>query len=136
MRFSDEYLTFNGKTIEAHWESNYYDFKAPYLKKTLTKLWFSFLPQLDVRADIGYITNRETSSTQQTIEYKTAIFELGSVDFSDFSFAVSITPQTKPIRMKAKQFTHLKITIDNTSATQTLTVLGLNLKVEYGGETK
>jgi hypothetical protein len=136
MRFSDEYLTFDGETINAHWESNFYDFKAPYLKKTMSKIWYSFLPELNVIADVGFITDKEISATKQRINYKTSIFELGSVDFSDFSFAVSINPQTKPIRLKAKQFTHLKITIDNNSDETTLTTLGLNLKVEYGGETK
>ena len=60
---------------------------------------------------------------------------LDDVDFADFSFQVSQNPQPFRLKMKAKKFTNLKITIDNNDDTDA-TILSLSLKVETGGESK
>ena len=133
MKFGEEYQTFNGTTIKAHWEMNFSDFKAPYLRKTMNKLWVLMQPQADSSAEIGYITNRNELITKKKISYKLTI--LDNVDFSDFSFQVSNNPQPFRLKMKAKKFTNLKIVIENNEDTDS-TILALTLKVEYGGESK
>jgi hypothetical protein len=60
---------------------------------------------------------------------------LDDVDFSDFSFQVSNNPQPFRLKLKAKKFTNLKITIDNKERTD-CTILALSLRVETGGESK
>lgn len=133
VRFGEEFQTFNRETIKAHWEMNFYDFGAEYLRKTMNRLWVLMQPQASSSAEIGYISNRNESPVKKRIEYKLSV--LDDVDFSDFSFQVSTNPQPFRLKMKAKKFTNLKIIIDNNEETDA-TILSLALKVEAGGESK
>lgn len=133
VKFGEEYQTFNGEAIKAHWEMNFSDFGAEYYRKTMNKLWVLMQPQASSSAEIGYISNRNESPVKKRIEYKLSV--LDNVDFSDFSFQVSNNPQPFRLKLKAKKFTNLKITIDNDEETDA-TILSLALKVEIGGESK
>lgn len=133
MKFGEEYQTFDSETIKAHWEMNFYDFGAEYLRKTMNRLWVLMQPQAKSSAEIGYISNRNESPVKKKIEYKLTV--LDDVDFSDFSFQISNNPQPFRLKMKAKKFTNLKITIDNNEDTDS-TILSLALRVEAGGESK
>lgn len=133
VKFGEEYQTFNGEAIKAHWEMNFSDFGAEYYRKTMNKLWVLMQPQASSSAEIGYISNRNESPVKKRIEYKLSV--LDNVDFSDFSFQVSNNPQPFRLKLKAKKFTNLKITIDNDEETDA-TILSLALKVEVGGESK
>lgn len=133
MRFGEEFADYDGTPINAHWDMNFYDFETPYLRKTMKKLWVLMQPQAKASAEIGYITNRNESPIKKKIEYSLVFFD--DVDFSDFSFQVSNNPQPFRLKLKAKKFTNLKITIDNTEDTD-CTILALSLRVETGGESK
>lgn len=133
MRFGEEFQTFDGETIKSHWEMNFYDFGAEYLRKTMNRLWVLMQPQANSSAEIGYISNRNESPMKKRIEYKLSV--LDDIDFSDFSFQISNNPQPFRLKMKAKKFTNLKITIDNQEETDA-TILSLALRVEAGGESK
>lgn len=136
MKFSPDFLTFNGVAIEEHWESSFMDFGANYLTKTLDKVYVGLQPQLKSQATINYISNIETGRLPVSIKYHRQIFQLGSVNFGDFSFALSTNPQPKRVRLKAKKWTYLKITIDNISATETCKILNFTINIVYGGESK
>lgn len=133
MRFGEEFQTYDGEIIKSHWEMNFYDFGAEYLRKTMNRLWVLMQPQAKSSAEIGYISNRNESPIKKKIEYKLTV--LNDVDFTDFSFQISNNPQPFRLKMKAKKFTNLKITIDNTEETDA-TILSLALRVEAGGESK
>ena len=133
MKFSEDYQTFNGETIKAHWEMNFSDFGAEYLRKTMNRLWVLLQPQTKSSAEIGYITNRNELVVKKHIEYSMVL--LDNVDFSDFSFSVSNNPQPFRLKMTAQKFTNLKIVIENNEDTDA-TILSLALKVEAGGESK
>lgn len=133
VKFGEEYQDFDGELIKAHWEMNFSDFGAEYYRKTMNRLWVLMQPQASCSADIGYISNRNESPVKKKIEYKLSV--LDDVDFSDFSFQVSNNPQPFRLKLKAKKFTNLKITIDNNEETDA-TILSLALKVEVGGESK
>ena len=133
MKWGDQFDGFDDKTIDAYWEMNFSDFDAAYLRKTMNRLWVLMQPQSHSSADIGYITNRSSSSTKKHIEYQTQV--LDNVDFAGFSFEISNNPQPFRLKMKAKKFTNLKITIENKEKTD-CTILQLVLKVESFGESK
>ena len=59
----------------------------------------------------------------------------GNTNFADYSFQLSANPQPFRLKMKAKKFTNLKITIDNESEIPCV-ITGLALKVESFGESK
>ena len=133
MQWGEEYSTYNGSVINAHWEMNFEDFGAAYLRKTMNRLWVLMQPQFKSSAEIGYITNKAESKTRKRIEYKLLLME--DVDFSDFSFSISRNTQPFRLKLKAKKFTNMKITIDNNEDTD-CTILQLALKVESFGESK
>ena len=133
VKWGEEFNDFDGTTITAHWEMNFSDFGAAYLRKTMTRLWVLMQPQSKSSAEIGYITNRKESTVKKRIEYKIQV--LDDVRFDDFSFQVSSNPQPFRLKLKAKKFTNMKITIDNEEDTD-CTILQLALRVESFGESK
>jgi len=133
MKWGEENSTYNGEIINAHWEMNFEDFNTAYLRKTMNRLWVLMQPQVKSSAEIGYITNRNESKVKKRIEYKLLLME--DVDFSDFSFSISRNTQPFRLKLKAKKFTNMKITIDNNEDTD-CTILQLALKVESFGESK
>ena len=133
VKFGEQFADYDGFVINAKWEMDFYDFETPYLRKTMRKIWVLMQPQAKASAEIGYITNKNESPTKKRIEYSLTFFD--DVDFSDFSFQVSNNPQPFRLKLKAKKFTNLKITIDNKERTD-CTILALSLRVETGGESK
>ena len=133
VKWGEEFQTFDNKHIVAHWEMNFSDFGAAYLRKTMTRLWVLMQPQAKSSAEIGYVTNRKESTVKKRIEYKIQV--LDDVMFDDFSFQVSNNPQPFRLKLKAKKFTNMKITIDNAEETD-CTILQLALRVESFGESK
>lgn len=133
MKFGEQFDSFDGFVIRARWEMNFYNFEVPYLRKTMRKIWVLMQPQAKASATIGYITNKNESPVKKEIEYSMVFFD--DVDFRDFSFQVSTNPQPFRLKLKAKKFTNLKITIENNKNTD-CTILALSLRVETGGESK
>lgn len=132
-KFDANYQTFDDETINAHWEMNFSSFGASYLRKTMRKLWVLMQPQTSSSAEIGYITNRNEATVKKIISYKLTL--LDDIDFSDFTFKVSSNPQPFRLKIKAKKFTNLKITIDNENEDD-CTILELAIKLEANGESK
>ena len=132
-KFDSNYQKFDDVIIDAHWEMNFSNFGMSYQRKTMRKLWVLMQPQTSSSAEIGYITNVNESQVKKTISYKLVL--LDDVDFSDFSFKVSTNPQPFRLKLKAKKFTNLKITIDNENEDD-CTILELALKLEANGESK
>ena len=133
VKWGEEFQTFDNTHIIAHWEMNFSDFGAAYLRKTMTRLWVLMQPQATSSAEIGYVTNRKESTVKKRIEYKIQV--LDDVMFDNFSFQVSNNPQPFRLKLKAKKFTNMKITIDNAEETD-CTILQLALRVESFGESK
>ena len=133
VKWGEEFPNFDGETIFSHWEMNFEDFETAHLRKTMKKLWVLMQPQGYSSAEIGYITNAKESPSKKKIEYHIILFD--SVDFNNFSFKVSTNPQPYRLKLKAKKFTNLKITIDNTEDSD-CTVLQLVLNIESFGESK
>lgn len=119
--------------IKAYWEMNFSDFGVPYLRKTMSKLWVSLQPQNWTSCEVSFISNRLESTIKKQIEYKKQWFD--NVNFADFHFTSSVNPQPFRLKLKAKKFTNLKITIRNEEKS-TCTVLALVLQVESFGYSK
>lgn len=133
IKFSKNFTKYDSDTIDAYWEMNFADFGVPYLRKTMNRLWIQMQPQNWASADISFISNRAESLVSKHIEYKHQWFD--NVNFKDWHFTASINPQPFKLKLKAKKFTNLKITIENTEASS-CTILTLVLQVESFGYSK
>lgn len=134
MKFSKNYLTFNGKSIPSHWEMNMYDFGANHLMKTLNKSWITLAPQAKASVDLKYVTDKDGDPIVETKKFGITTFD--NVDFSNFTFITNFNPQAMKIKLKSKKFTYLKLVIDNISAIETFVILSFTLQAEYGGQVK
>ena len=98
MKFGDQFDDFDGETINATWEMNFYDFEVPYLRKTMRKIWVLLQPQAKASATIGYISNKNENPVKKRIEYSLVFFD--DVDFGDKDpnflsiFSQEMSPQT------------------------------------------
>lgn len=135
VKWDANYQDFDGKTINAHWEMNFSNFGASYLRKTLRKVWVTMQPQSNSSATIGFITNKERSEHTKVINYSFSTLDVEDTDFNNWSFEVSYNPQPFRLKLKAKKLTNLKITIDNNEGSD-CTILELALKMESSGESK
>lgn len=133
MKWGEQFDGFDDEIIDAYWEMNFEDFDTAYLRKTMNRLWVLMQPQAKSSADIGFITNRSSSSSKKHIEYSIQVMD--NVDFAGYTFEISNNPQPFRLKMKAKKFTNLKIVIENKEKTD-CTILQLVLKVESFGESK
>lgn len=133
VKFSNNFNTFDEETIDAYWEMNFSDFGVPYLRKTMNRLWIQMQPSNFASADISFISNRAESQVTKHIEYKKQWFD--NVDFKNWHFTASINPQPFKLKLKAKKFTNMKITIKSTEES-TCTILSLVLQVESFGYSK
>jgi len=133
IKFSKNFTTYDGETINAYWEMNFADFGVPYLRKTMNRCWISMQPQNWSSADVSFVTNRAESLVTKSIEYKKQWFD--NVDFNDWTFQSSINPQPFRLKLKAKKFTNLKLTIKN-EENSACTILGIVMQVESFGYSK
>lgn len=133
LKLDEAFETYGGETIEAYWEMNFSDFGVPYLRKTMSKLWVLMQPQNWSSADISFISNVADSTISKHIEYRKQWFD--DVHFGNFSFRSSSNPQPFKLKLKAKKFTNMKITIKN-EENSTCTILSLVLHVESFGYSK
>lgn len=134
MKFSDSFLTFNSKAIDTHWEMNMFDFGTNILQKTLNRSWITLSPKPTSSIVVKYVTNKDTDPQTETKQISISNFD--DVDFNNFTFLTNYNPQTLKIRLKSKKWTYLKLVIDNTSSTETFTILDFTMLVEYGNQIK
>ncbi len=133
VKFSRNFNTYDGETIHAYWEMNFADFGVPYLRKTMTRLWVQMQPSNWASAEVSFISNRAESQITKHIEYKKQWFD--EVHFGDWHFTASINPQPFRLKLKAKKFTNLKLTIRN-EENSACTILNLVLQVDSFGYSK
>jgi len=131
-RFDKDLRNDNGQVIETVWEMGFYDFKAEYMKKYMSKLWVALKPSSKTKVDITVITNNEGTLESQTISYNLHTFV--HQDFNHMSFLTSINPQPFALKMKAKGFAYMKIRLDSNSLTEVATILSINIAIRYGGK--
>jgi hypothetical protein len=131
MKFNDKYLTFNGTTIYAHWESNMYNFGADYLTKSLKRAHITLAPQAKTDIDVNFSTDLDKTYTAQSISREITVLE--DVNFGDYSFQLGVNPKPYAIRIKADKFTYLKLILENNKPDSTFTILNYSMITEYGG---
>lgn len=133
MKFDKLFRNFNGTAINPYWEMNFFDFGASNLRKTMNRVWASLLPEPKASAIINYITDIKGGTNPKTIKY--TLFSYENIDYADWSYQINYNPQPFRLKMKAKKWTFLKLTIKNEND-DNCTILNFDIKYEYGGESK
>jgi hypothetical protein len=144
----------NGTEMMAEWQMAFNGFEQDTLMKYINRCWFALEPTENSRLDIYWETDKQ--------KYENKVLDFGNIDFSNFTFNINPAPVTigyhlfsykainyknwtyktnqspQPFRrkIKAKKFTYFKLILKNNSLYDGATVLSINFKTRFGGESK
>lgn len=133
-KFDSLYRSDNGTVFNSYWEMNFYDFETEWLQKYLDRIWLTLQPESRARIEITWHSDRKGDNNPKAAIYNLASFL--NADFNHWSFLTSYNPQPFRFKVKAKKFAYFKIILQNDSASETATVLSINLRTRTGGEVK
>lgn len=131
---ADFYLTDNGTTIKTRIETGFMDFGVSYMRKFLNFTWIAMKPETRSVCFVEWETDYDASTDPEVIYY--SLIDFADIEFDDFSFEVNYNPQPFRLKLKAKKFSFFKMILTNESATNTMTILNINLPAIVGGNVK
>ena len=134
MEFNKDKTTYAGTTIDAEWQSGFYDFDAEYKRKTMRVLWFTLKPQGKTYMRVNYITDRSEGSEDKEIKEQT--FSYVFWNYGDFTYSTGVTVKPFRVKLKAKKFAFLKLIIKNDKPDYKLIVDSITIQKAYGGNVK
>ena len=133
-RFSEEYKSDDGAVIPCSWKSGNMDFQSDCQRKYSSTLWVSLKPDSNARLTVTAQTDRRTRHMVKWAASNLATFS--SVDFRHWSFITNRNPQIERVKLKVKKFTFYKLELTCEENSATTTVLGVDIRVRYGGFVK
>jgi hypothetical protein len=121
-------------SIKANWESGFMGFGADFLRKYVSHIYISVLPEAKSKLTVTAQTDRRETYMEKQISGN--VFSFGNLDFSEFTFETSTAPKIKRIRMKVKKFVYYKLIFRVDGDGAAATVLGFDQEVRFGSMAK
>lgn len=134
IEFDENLTSYDGEIIDAEWQSGYYDFGMEEHRKTMRILWLTLKPWLKTSLEIGYISDRDSSSEPKEVENRCFGYEL--VNYARHTYSTQRSVKPYRIKLKAKKFAFLKLTLRNRKIDEKVTVNSIAIKKAIGGEVK
>ena len=134
MHFSTDYLSNDGRAIDAYWESGSMSFGQDYQRKYAAMLWVGVKPESSAEVTVTVQTDRSSSYTEKLVSSSLANF--AHVNFAKWSFATNRKPQMSRLKIKAKKFVFYKLIFRTSAADSTVTILAADIRVRFTGYAK
>ena len=134
MHFSTDYLSNDGRAIDAYWESGSMSFGQDYQRKYAAMLWVGVKPESSAEVEVTVQTDRSSSYTKKLVTSSLANF--AHVNFAKWSFATNRKPQMSRLKIKAKKFVFYKLIFRTSAADSTVTILAADIRVRFTGYAK
>lgn len=134
MHFSTDYLSNDGRPIDAYWESGSMSFGQDYQRKYAAMLWVGVKPESSAEVEVTVQTDRSSSYTEKLVTSSLANF--AHVNFAKWSFATNRKPQMSRLKIKAKKFVFYKLVFRTSAADSTVTILAADIRVRFTGYAK
>ena len=134
MHFSTDYLSNDGRAIDAYWESGSMSFGQDYQRKYSAMLWVGVKPESSAEVTVTVQTDRSSSYTEKLVTSSLANF--AHVNFAKWSFATNRKPQMSRLKIKAKKFVFYKLVFRTSAADSTVTILAADIRVRFTGYAK
>ena len=134
IEFGEELTTYDGEIIDAEWQSGYYDFGAEERRKTMRTLWLTLKPWTKTSLEVNYISDRDSGSEAKEIEQR--CFDYKTVSYAVHTYNTQRSVKPFRIKLKAKKFAFLKLTLRNRKKDEKVTVNSIAIKKAVGGEVK
>lgn len=126
--------TFDGETIDAEWQSGFYDFDMEYKRKTMRRLWIALKPWVRTSIVVNYVSDRNAGTDPKEVSAIT--YAYGYVNYTDWTYNTSYNVKPFRIKLKAKKFAFEKIILTNNKRDEKLTVNSIEIQKSYGGDVK
>ena len=134
MHFSTDYLSNDGRAIDAYWESGSMSFGQDYQRKYAAMLWVGVKPESSAEVEVTVQTDQSSSYTEKLVSSSLANF--AHVNFAKWSFATNRKPQMSRLKIKAKKFVFYKLIFRTSAADSTVTILAADIRVRFTGYAK
>ncbi|MGM9586737.1 MAG: hypothetical protein ACI3VA_04515 [Candidatus Limivicinus sp.] len=134
MHFSTDYLSNDGRAIDAYWESGSMSFGQDYQRKYSAQLWVGVKPESSAEVEVTVQTDRSSRYTEKVVTSSLANF--AHVNYAKYSYATNRKPQMSRLKIKAKKFVFYKLIFRTTAADSTVTILAADIRVRFTGYVK
>lgn len=134
MHFSTDYLSNDGRAIDAYWESGSMSFGLDYQRKYSAMLWVGVKPESSAEVEVTVQTDRSSRYTEKVVTSSLANF--AHVNYAKYSYATNRKPQMSRLKIKAKKFVFYKLIFRTTAADSTVTILAADIRVRFTGYAK
>jgi hypothetical protein len=134
IEFDEKLTTYDGEIIDAEWQSGYYDFGIEERRKTMRVVWLTLKPWAKTSLEINYISDRDAGSEAKEVQNRCFSYELMNYAMHTYNTQYSVKPFR--IKLKAKKFAFLKLTLRNRKKDEKVTVNSIAIKKAVGGEVK
>ena len=125
----------NGVAINAVWSSKVLSFDMDFMKKYVSKLWFTLKSNTDFNsADLYISTDRKDS-----IQLKTALTRIYSYDYIDYdrwTYLSTRLPVNFPYKIKAKKIVFFQIVLKNNRVDENMSFTNIVLEFQATGQNK
>lgn len=134
MHFSTDYLSNDGRAIDAYWESGSMSFGLDYQRKYSAMLWVGVKPESSAEVEVTVQTDRSSRYTEKVVTSSLANF--AHVNYAKYSYATNRKPQMSRLKIKAKKFVFYKLIFRTKAADSTVTILAADIRVRFTGYAK
>ena len=130
-RYADD-----GEAIVAEWVTKADDDGDFMTKKTMKKKGGGLLLKPYTRSSVKVIMKTDTGEEKTVRTASAAIFDFSDIDFENFSFNTSTSPQVIPFGKKVKKYKTLQIIVRNDKVNEGFGVFGIIKRFVKGGYVK
>lgn len=134
IEFNEKLTTYDGEIIDAEWQSGYYDFGIEERRKTMRTVWLTLKPWNKTSLEINYISDRDAGSEAKEVESHAFSYE--NLSYANHTYNTQRSVKPFRIKLKAKKFAFLKLTLRNRKKDEKVTVNSIAIKKAIGGEVK
>lgn len=126
----------DGAAINCYIKTKLLDFDYPQYLKSVPKMWYHLKPASSTSADISYMTDNYTSVAGSFPSEFFNLFDYSLWDYANFTYLLSGFPQATQVKIKAKRFNYLQITVANPRIDESMGLLVLQLYAQIWKESK
>ncbi len=134
LHISRNYQSDDGAAIDAYWCSGAMAFNADWMRKYLTRLFITVMPEQNASVDVTLLSNVKGDYNTKTVSYSLATFS--DLDFVRLSFGTNRQPQTKRVRIKANKFIYLRLVFSSNNDWARATIQSADFKIRQMGDVK
>lgn len=132
--FSYDYLSDDGRAVDAYWESGSMSFGQDYMRKYSAQIWVGIKPESNGEVTVTVQTDRKGNYTEKLVASTMSTFR--KANFARWSFGTNRKPRMTRLKIKAKKFVFYKLVFKAAEPDTTVTMLAADIRVRFTGYAK